>query len=548
MEFSVLISTLLLLAGHSLAALASPGSHHDLRRDSKKSGSFSLSAHYNPAFHSVHHDQPSNHGLASYYKSLARLNIKRESLPFGLKDAVSVKKSSSNNDKPKDGPAGASSSLPTTPFWEEREYLTPLTVGTPPQSVLVNLDTGSISFWVLSSETFIANKTLRALYDIGKSTTAEKVVNASWASHYADGSYAAGNVYHDTLRLGAVEIPKAVVQSALEVSLDLASDLATSGIMGLSYNMSSEVHPLGTETTIVEQLYERLTEPLMTVDLRTAANGTYSFGVIPPLPSPKEKGQRAQYKGDIHYFPLSPSEFWQTQYSLFAIANATYQSEWMTGLENFDFNTGTHTTPPPGPTSTSSAPGGTATSKIVLREAIIDTGTSIILLPDSIVDKYYSYVPGAVYRSAYNVWTYPCDLAVPVHTRSTPPSGTGVAETNDDGKGPGPAPKEKPVLPDFKVSFGAKGGYHATVPGSLMNFSVISILDYESADGTSRPVSLPVGGKEKKGGDPEEITVCMGGIQSNMGMDMGIFGDTFLKAVFVVLDMRGRVGFADKEL
>lgn len=184
MEFGVLISTLLLLAAHSLAAIASPGSPHDLRRDSKKPASFSLSARYNPAFHSVHHDQPSNHGLASYYKSLARLNVNHDSLPSGLKNAVSIKKSSSDNDKPKGGPAGASSSLPATPFWNEREYLTPLTVGTPPQSVLVNLDTGSISFWLLSSETFVANKTLRVLYDIGKSTTAEKVVNASWASHY----------------------------------------------------------------------------------------------------------------------------------------------------------------------------------------------------------------------------------------------------------------------------------------------------------------------------------------------------------------------------
>lgn len=318
--------------------------------------------------------------------------------------------------------------------------------------------------------------------------------------------------------------------------------------MGLGYNMSSEVHPVGTETTIMEQLYERLTEPLMTVDLRTHANGTYSFGFIPALPGPKEKGERAQYKGDIHYFPLSPSEFWQTQYNFFAVANATYQSEWMTGLEEFDPATGTHTTSPP--TTSASAAGGVATSNIVVREAIIDTGTSILLLPDSIVDKYYSYVPGAVFRSAYNVWTYPCDLVIPVHTRSTPPPGTGSAA--DDGKGPAPRPKEKPVLPDLKIAFGAKGGYHATVPGSLMNFSVISIVDYENSVGgttASRPVSLNVEDDkmEKASGDPEQITVCMGGIQNNMGMDVGIFGDTFLKAVFVVLDMRGRVGFADKE-
>ncbi|KAJ4415032.1 hypothetical protein N0V85_002892 [Neurospora sp. IMI 360204] len=554
MEFGVFISALLLLAAHSLAAMVSPRSpgsqHHDLRRDSKAPSSFSLPAHYNAAFHSAHHDRPSNHGLASYYQSLSRLpNVNPDSIPTALRKLVS---GTPSEDTPSGKPKGSSSTLPATPFWQEREYLTPLTVGTPPQTVLVNVDTGSVSFWLLSSETFIANKTLRALYDIGKSTTAEKVVNASWASYYADGSYAAGNVYHDTLRLGSVEVPKAVVQSALEVSLDLAADLATSGLMGLAYNMSSEVHPLGTETTVLEQLYERLDQPLMTIDLRTRANGTYTFGLIPAAAVPatdkkgeKEKG-RAPYKGEINYYPLSPSEYWQTTYTFFSIANSTYQSPWMNGLEDADPPTQGQATPTSStsPTASTNNPGVTAT---LLREAIIDTGTSILLLPDAVVDKYYAHVPGAVFRTEYNVWTFPCDLKVPVHTRSGPPPGTG---SEADGKGD----KEKSVLPDLKIAFGENGGWHATIPGALFNFSVIEIEEDDDGSSTTavRPASLEefVGGRDDKAekDDPGMITQCMGGIQNNMGLDFSIFGDTFLKAVFVVLDMRGRVGFADKDL
>ncbi|KAL0471278.1 aspartic peptidase domain-containing protein [Neurospora intermedia] len=557
MAFSIFISALVFLKAYFIAAVVLPGllhsQHHHPRRDPTSAASFSLAAHYNAAFHSAHHDQPSNHGLASYYRSLSRLpNINLDSIPLGLKRVVSGK------------PKGSSSSLPAIPFWEEREYLTPLTVGTPPQTVVVNIDTGSISLWLLSSETFIANKTLWVLYDVGKSTTAEKVVNASWATHYEDGSYAAGNVYHDTLRLGNVELPKAVIQSALEVSLDLASDLAISGIMGLAYNMSSDVHPLGTETTVLEQIFERLDQPLMTIDLRTHANGTYTFGSIPASISATagEKG-RAPYKGEINYYPLSPSPYWQTTYASFSIANSTYQSPWMNagGLKAADTERPTRLAPtsstsPPTTTSTDSLPDPNvpATQPLLAREAIIDTGTSNIMLPDAIVKSYYAHVPGAVFRTEYNTWTFPCDLKVPVHTRSGPPPTS--AGSSDEEK-----MKPEPVLPDLKIAFGReKGGWHATIPGALFNYSVIEVKEGHGGSSSTtavRPASLErfVGGdgredmaEKEDDNEPKMITTCMGGIQNNMDMDISVLGDIFLKAVFVVLDMRGRVGFADKEL
>lgn len=41
------------------------------------------------------------------------------------------------------------------------------------------------------------------------------------------------------------------------------------------------------------------------------------------------------------------------------------------------------------------------------------------------------------------------------------------------------------------------------------------------------------------------ILVCYGGVQSNSGSSLQIFGDVFLKALFVVFDQRGpSLGFA----
>jgi aspergillopepsin I len=69
-------------------------------------------------------------------------------------------------------------------------------------------------------------------------------------------------------------------------------------------------------------------------------------------------------------------------------------------------------------------------------------------------------------------------------------------------------------LPDFTVNI---GGYNAVVPGSLINYAQIST-------GSSS---------------------CYGGIQSNEGIGLSIFGDIFLKSQYVVFDSEGpRLGFA----
>jgi aspergillopepsin I len=66
-------------------------------------------------------------------------------------------------------------------------------------------------------------------------------------------------------------------------------------------------------------------------------------------------------------------------------------------------------------------------------DGIADTGTTLLLLDDTIVSQYYSQVSGAKNNNNAGGYVFPCSA----------------------------------TLPDFSVSI---SGYEATVPGSLMNY------------------------------------------------------------------------------
>lgn len=109
---------------------------------------------------------------------------------------------------------------------------------------------------------------------------------------------------------------------------------------------------------------------------------------------------------------------------------------------------------------------------------ISDTGTTLLLLDDTIVDAYYKKVDGAQYDSSQGGYVFPSD--------STPPDLS------------------------FKI-----GDYTATIPGKYIAFASV---------GSSQ---------------------TFGGVQSNSGIGLSIFGDIFLKSQYVVFDSEGpKLGFA----
>ncbi|KAL2129439.1 hypothetical protein VTI74DRAFT_7813 [Chaetomium olivicolor] len=131
---------------------------------------------------------------------------------------------------------------------------------------------------------------------------------------------------------------------------------------------------------------------------------------------------------------------------------------------------------------------GNLTLKSTTIKGIADTGTSLFLLPSSVVTAYYGQISGAKYDTTQGGYTLPCS--------ASPPS----------------------------LSFGVgNNGANITVPGNYIKYAPTS----------------------------SSGTTCFGGIQPDTDIGFAIFGDVALKAAFVVFDgTRGKeqLGWASKTL
>jgi aspergillopepsin I len=178
--------------------------------------------------------------------SLARIVANLEASRLGIRDSGSAK---------------------AAPEQFDIQYLTPVQIGTPPQTLNLDFDSGSSDLWVFSTETPVGSVMGQAQYDPGNSTTAKKVNGASWKISYGDASSSSGVVYHDTVTVGGVTVSNQAVEAATNVSSQFTMDANNDGLLGLAFSSINTVQPKR-ELTWFDNAAKTLDAKVWTADLK----------------------------------------------------------------------------------------------------------------------------------------------------------------------------------------------------------------------------------------------------------------------------------------
>ncbi|KAF3071030.1 Aspartic protease PEP1 [Daldinia childiae] len=309
-----------------------------------------------------HNADVPRHGPTDYLKTLKKYNL---NVPEGLQQVVDAHKAATNN-KIVAGEPG--SSAPAAAHDGDLLWLTPVSIGDPPQQLYLDLDTGSSDTWIFSTDTDKTEVAGQTLWDPSKSSSANKIQNCTWSIIYGDFSTSQGICYKDTLILGNLSIPNMTIESATSVSTMFTESANMSGLVGLAWPSIAQMLP--PQKTLLDLLPNVLSQPLFTVDLRhNSSEGSFNFGYI----------DDSLHTSDIKYIDVNTTDgYWAVQQTGFSIGGSDVKYEFSEA-----------------------------------RDIIVDTGSTLFFAPEEAVKTYFGSVPGANYSYTDYGWVLPCNTTPP---------------------------------------------------------------------------------------------------------------------------------------
>ncbi|KAI0146183.1 eukaryotic aspartyl protease [Xylariaceae sp. FL1272] len=408
----------------------------------------------------VHNQNYKRHGLKSYVNAMHKYGFEpTKDGPFVrvdehdhnplnvIKTALGVESRTPNRvlaKKNKEGDDAKPGEVSAHDKQNDTLYLCKCSIGTPPQNVMLDFDTGSADTWTFSTALNHKDIANHNVFNPKKSTTAKQLHGKKWEIAYGDGSTASGTCYSDVLELGGLKITGQTIETADNLSKTFISGTGD-GLLGLAFSSINTVTEAGIadpQLTPVENMIKQDDIPnssaLFTSAFYSARDdhtekSFYTFGWIDE-DLVKESGEK------IHWTEIDNSQgFWSVS-------------------------------------SESSSVNGEAISQSN-NTAIIDTGTTLAMMSDDVVEKLYAQIPGATYDWINQGYIIPVSI---------------TAEQ----------------LPEFTVSIGDK------------KFVI------QKEDLLFAPT--------------DDAKSWYGGVQSRGSLTFDILGDVFLKSVYCIWDIGNR--------
>ncbi|BGP53284.1 hypothetical protein JCM8202v2_000843 [Rhodotorula sphaerocarpa] len=264
------------------------------------------------------------------------------------------------------------------PYENAALWAGPLSIGTPAQTFLIDFDTGSSNLRVLltfpSQGGWVTAKGCSSSgcasdqYAPDQSSTSELVPNKTLNISYVDGSTASGPVYSDKVTVAGLTANNQKFGAATTVTGTLANSV-TEGLCGMAYPTiaSLEVSPFF--NTLVDEGH--VAAPVFS--FRLSAQSGVSELYLGGLDSSK------YVAGTTQWTPVIDKAYWATRAQILVNGQAVGQ-----------------------------------------LNALIDSGTSLIIAPYSQADSFWANVPGAQ-RDPYErgVYTIPCNYPPSVAFQGT---------------------------------------------------------------------------------------------------------------------------------
>ncbi|CAG8503739.1 8099_t:CDS:2 [Racocetra persica] len=260
--------------------------------------------------------------------------------------------------------AGSSQAIGAVNYANDVEWISQISMGTPQQSSLVVLDTGSADLWIPCIDCY--NCKNKRLYDYTQSSTIQ-YNGDDFSITYADGSSSKGWMEMDTLQVGYMTIQDQQFAMVYDMSKAFQTDVID-GVVGCGYDSLSVYS--GTQTPLTNMYNQGLIpQRIFSVQLRPARNkttygGIFIFGGI----------DSRLYTGSITYTPVTYKYFWQI------------------GIDAVLYNGN-----------------NVFTSSRNKQQVIIDTATALLIVGTNVARTLHSNMRGK-YDSSSQTWQVPCNL------------------------------------------------------------------------------------------------------------------------------------------